>query len=50
MTALILLLPYLAILIIAWDRRRTARGVVVCMALGIIELAIGLHLWVAFRV
>lgn len=48
LTALILLAPYLAILIYAWDRRSTEMGIVVCLTLAVIEVIVGAHLWLAF--
>jgi hypothetical protein len=49
LTALIIAIPYIAILLIAWDRRQTGMGVVLAILLALVELMVAGHLWLAVR-
>lgn len=46
-TLLVLALPYLAIMVWCWDRKRTPAGVVACVTLLVLELIVAAHFWVA---
>jgi hypothetical protein len=50
MTALIIAIPYVLIMLIAWDRRQTGMGLVLCLLLAIVEVAVAGHLWLALSV
>lgn len=50
MSALVFLAPYVAIMIYAWDRRRTLVGALVCASILIVEIVVWAHLWLVWRV
>jgi hypothetical protein len=47
MAAFVILLPYAVIMLVSWDRRQVGMGVVICLLLAIVEIAVAGHLWLA---